>query len=71
MVSKNQAGSDGTAYQSSKDRHICEWDDDTLTNLVPMHRECAIEYWNAVNRHRDVVSQDVINHFKSQMQQFK
>jgi len=58
-----------TSYQTDADRHIAEWEKNTLLKLVPMTKPVALGYWNAANRQD--ANKQVKDHFKEQLQKYR
>lgn len=69
MPATSQAGGDDGEYRTSKDRQIATWSDDLALSVVPMTRESAVGYWNAVNRQD--ASDRVRDHFRECLGRFR
>lgn len=67
MPSTFQSGQDDD-YESSYDRQISTWSEDLALCVVPMTRESALGYWNAVNRVE--CSEGVYEHFRECLSRF-
>ena len=68
MVHKDQHN-DSKNDLSPAETKVKKWDDSKLLKITPMTKDASLEWWNAVNRQG--ASQEVVNHFKRELQKFK
>jgi len=61
MPSEHQQAGESREYRHEAHRHVCEWPERKLKQVVPMKEDTAREYLGAANE--EECSQELIEHF--------